>query len=300
MAEKLLEKTVIEPNLTETLEILKQDIFATLNAVKVGQIQSFDPSDKTAEVQLLFKRILSDGTEMSHPVLVDCPVFTLQGGGAFVQFPIQAGDQCLVLFSDRNLDAWFAEGTEQVPYDQRTHDFSDAIALVGLNAQTSSMPDYIANQVTFQYAGSLITMTGSIITIKQGTTSVIQITPSQISLTQGLTTTVVLTPTQLTLTEGASTITLTSAQIVISGGGTVMTLSGGNLAMTDTGGAQLQMNGGLLKIANATTTLLTLLDGLISVIAAATVQDGSAVLPLTSSTIAALNAYKTQLGGLLQ
>jgi hypothetical protein len=59
--------------------------------------------------------------------------------------PIAAGDQCLVLFSDRNIDSWFKTGGEAAPFDARCHDISDGIALVGVNALPSTMQAYDDN-----------------------------------------------------------------------------------------------------------------------------------------------------------
>lgn len=243
------EKSIIEPDLVETLSVLKEDIFATLNCVKVGKIASFDETKKTAQVQLLFKRVLPDGTTQSHPLLVDCPVFTLQGGGGFLQFPIAPDDQCIVLFSDRNLDAWFSSGAEAAPFDRRCHDLSDGICLVGLNSLASALPAPATDAARLSYAGSLIELKDGIVTI----------------------------------TAGDETLTF----------------SGGEWTVSDAGGALIGTAGALIKIQNNVTTLKTLLDGLIDVLTAATVQ-GPGTYPLTAATIAALNLYKLQIAALLQ
>jgi hypothetical protein len=243
------EKSIIAPDAIEALSVFKQDIFATLNCVKVGKIVTFDGTKQTAEIKLLFKRTLPDGSVQPYPLLVDCPVFTPQGGGGFIQFPIKAGDNCLVLFSDRNLDAWYSAGDEAAPLDGRCHDLSDGICLVGLNSLASSLPAAAADAVTLSYAGAVVTLKADVVTI----------------------------------TAGGSTLTFT----------------GGNWTVSDSGGAQLGTAGALVKLSNGSTTLLTLLNGLIDVLTAALVQ-GPSNYPLTAATIAALNAYKVTLAGLLQ
>lgn len=183
-------KSIIQPDLSDVLMNLKLDIFATMNCVKVGKITSFDVTKKTAQVQILFKRVLPDETVVAYPLLIDCPVFTLQGGGGSIQFPIAAGDQCLLLFSDRRLDEWFQNGGEAVPGDARMHDMSDAIALVGLNALTSDLPDYPTDKVIVTYngvsvalessgvvftgtGGAEIDLASGIVTIKNNTTTLL-------------------------------------------------------------------------------------------------------------------------------
>lgn len=165
MTNPLQVKSIIDPDLNLVLQNLKLDIFSTLNCVKIGSIQSFDVTKKTAQVQILFKWTLPTGTTQSQPVLVDVPVFTLQGGGGAIQFPIQAGDQCLILFSDRRIDEWFQNGAEVVPGDPRMHDLSDGIALVGLNALNSKLPPYPTDQVVLSYQGTNLALTSDGYTI---------------------------------------------------------------------------------------------------------------------------------------
>lgn len=158
-------KPLPDPTLTDVLTAAQQDFALSLNCVKIGEIQSFDPVKKTATIQILFTRVLADDTVQSYPLLVDCPVFTLQGDGGGIQFPIVAGDQCLVLFADRNIDAWFTTGNEQPPLTPRTHDLSDGIALVGLNSLASTFDNYQDSKARFFYAGYEISLSSDGISI---------------------------------------------------------------------------------------------------------------------------------------
>lgn len=130
--------TLKEPKLFDVLNALRTQILINLNCVKIGQILTFHPSSHTADVEILFQRVMKDGTVSPYPRLQNCPVFTLQGGGASVQLPIAPGDNCIVLFSDRNIDNWYLNGNQQPPLDGRLHDLSDGIVLVGLNWQADT------------------------------------------------------------------------------------------------------------------------------------------------------------------
>lgn len=130
--------TLQEPKLYDVLAALKTQILINFNCVKIGQIVTFYPALRTADVQILFKRVMKNGSVASFPKLLNCPVFTLQGGGASMQFPIAAGDTCIVLFSDRNIDNWYLNGNEQPPIDGRLHDPSDGLVIVGLNWKTDA------------------------------------------------------------------------------------------------------------------------------------------------------------------
>lgn len=172
-------KSLLDPQTFDMLQSLKQDIFRSLNAVKIGQIRVFDPSKKTAQVQILFKRVVpsqtgNDGqTIQDYPVLVDCPVFTLQGDGGAIQMPIVPGDQCVLLFSDRNIDGWFQNGSAVAPFDARCHDLSDGICLVGLNSLASDLSDYPADTLRISYDDAAIDISGGILKLYNNTTTLL-------------------------------------------------------------------------------------------------------------------------------
>ena len=126
-----------EPQLHDLLMILKSNILLSLNCAKIGSIASYNTANKTASINIMGVQVLIDGTTLAYPQLSDVPVITFQGGGSALQFPIAVGDQCLVLFSDRNIDNWYVTGTAQPPADGRLHALSDGIAIVGLNSQSN-------------------------------------------------------------------------------------------------------------------------------------------------------------------
>jgi hypothetical protein len=104
----------------------------SINCVQIGQIESYDKLTRTASVSIKFQKKLIDGNVYDYPVLTDCPVFILKGGPGFIEFPIVAGDSCLVLFNDRDIDNWFRTGQTLVPNSSRSHSLSDGIVLVGV------------------------------------------------------------------------------------------------------------------------------------------------------------------------
>lgn len=199
MTNQLRQASVIEPELSDVLTFFRGDLLASLNCIKIGKIVKFDGAKKTASVQVLFKQLLPDNSGVSCPVILDCPVFTLQGGGGSIQFPIEAGDQCLVLFSDSRLDEWLQSGKEAIPGDGRSHDFSDGIVLVGMNALNSNLPIYPTDKVALNYkgvsfnlsasgasflgtGGAEIDLAAGIVTIKNMTTTLLTLMNSFITL----------------------------------------------------------------------------------------------------------------------
>jgi hypothetical protein len=69
------------------------------------------------------------------PLLVDVPVMFPGGGGYTLTFPVAQGDEALIVFSSRCIDAWWQSGGVQVQAELRMHDLSDGFAFVGLKSQ---------------------------------------------------------------------------------------------------------------------------------------------------------------------
>lgn len=195
-------KTIIDPDLSDVLALQKLDVFSSLNCVKVGQIVSFDGTKKTAQIQILFKRQLPDGTAASYPLLFDCPVFTLQGGGAYLQMPITNGDHCIVLFSDRSLDDWYQNGSQAVPSSARAHDMSDGIAIVGLNALSNSGPVTANNKTVWSYQGTSLSLASTGVTFDGTGGAEIDLSSGKLALKNAGTSLLTLLNGFITLLEG--------------------------------------------------------------------------------------------------
>jgi hypothetical protein len=67
------------------------------------------------------------------------------GGGYTLTFPIAAGDEALVVFSAKCIDAWWAYGGVQVQPELRMHDLSDGFALVGVRSTPRVLSGVSAN-----------------------------------------------------------------------------------------------------------------------------------------------------------
>lgn len=187
-------KPIVEPTLIEALQALKSDVFKNLYCHVPGSIVSFDPSKKTAAIRLAFATQLPDGTIVNYPVLADCPVYTPQGGGGAFQAPIAAGDPCLVVFADRNLDAWFQNGSVSVPFDQvggqpgRAHDLSDGMAFVGFNSLADALPAYSADELRMIMGTTKIAINKTgLVTIANQATTLLQLLQSLIMVLEGAT-----------------------------------------------------------------------------------------------------------------
>lgn len=170
-----------QPTLASLLELQKKGTMRQINCHQVGEIVSFDPATQTAEVQLKMSFLLN-GEIKEYPLLLDCPCVVLAGGQGALTMPISAGDSCLVLFNDCDMDNWYAGGQTMPPRTDRLHDFSDAIALVGLRNKQNQLSGYLAQGTELKYGSSTIKLESGKVTVTNGTAAV-SMEGSNISIT---------------------------------------------------------------------------------------------------------------------
>lgn len=123
----------------QAMKTLSDSIFSMLRVSLPGIIESYDPIANTCTVQPAITGQVADAAgnfkSAPLPLLVDVPVVFPRGGGCTITFPVKAGDECLVVFSDRCIDFWWQNGGVQEPVDPRQHDLSDAFAFIGPQSQ---------------------------------------------------------------------------------------------------------------------------------------------------------------------
>ena len=112
-----------------------------------GSIVSFDSSTQIASIQPLLKRKFVNDQEVDLPLCINCPVIFPGAGGFVMTFPVEPGDECLIVFSERALDTWIQSGGAQLPLDTRRHSLSDAIAILGLKSQPNKLPAVFASGI---------------------------------------------------------------------------------------------------------------------------------------------------------
>lgn len=150
-----------EPDLEDIMEGLKDDVFFEFNCHRVGIVENFYPDDQTADIKLVDKSVrqTTEGEVLSNFSLLEkCPVIVNKGASGGLTIPINAGDTCLVLFNDRDLDSWLVDGLVQRPNTLRTHDFSDAICLVGIRSQVNQIAGYNNTATELNYMGNKISL----------------------------------------------------------------------------------------------------------------------------------------------
>ena len=110
-----------------------------------GIVQSFNAGAITAEVQpsIQGQVRLPNGTWqiVNLPLCVDCPVQFVGGGGFFLTSPITNGDEGLLVFASRCIDAWWQQGGVQTQAELRMHDLSDGFFIPGFFSQPKVLPN---------------------------------------------------------------------------------------------------------------------------------------------------------------
>lgn len=170
---------VPDPDLRATLDAFKQEAFAQLNCHQWGTVLVFDPAAQTVRVQIAVLRQVPDPGSVppkyvarAYPELADVPIFFPQGATGALTMPIAAGDVCLVLFNDRDFDAFWETGTVALPNSPRLHDLSDGLALVGFRTKARPLADYDPDRVklllgaTFLALGDKVELANEVSSLK--------------------------------------------------------------------------------------------------------------------------------------
>ena len=111
---------------------LKQEIAASLHCALPGIVEAYDPEMQTAAVR---------PAVAGMPLLRDVPVFFPGSRDSGITWPVAAGDECLLLFADGDIDKWFETGAANEADSRRQHSLSDAFAFVGFRSRENALQD---------------------------------------------------------------------------------------------------------------------------------------------------------------
>ena len=172
-------RVAAEPSLRDLLDLHKKDLMLSLNCHAIATVQSFNEANQTITATINYKKTyfqLNKKTNvyvpfnLDYPLIIDCPVVILGGGPCSLTFPIAAGDECLILFNDRDIDNWFQGGPPMEVASGRLHSFSDGIALVGLRNSQRSLQAYDTTRVVLQNGTTKVGVGATKVIISNGTT----------------------------------------------------------------------------------------------------------------------------------
>ena len=123
------------PDLGDIIKYGTLKTASDLNCIRIATVEEVHYEDLTVTVRLLNKKTVGrnkDGTPhvrdyalIRAKICYCCP---------FITFPISKGDDCVLLFSDREIESWFINGDAQPVNYQRMHDLTDAFAIFGIRS----------------------------------------------------------------------------------------------------------------------------------------------------------------------
>lgn len=164
----------------DEIEIARRTLDAAgidLRVAAPGIIQSVDYERQTCTVQLAIRERLNHEEDLEWvdiPTLPDVPLFVYSGGGYCLTLPVQPGDECLVVFGDCCIDAWWQNGGVQNQADHRRHDLSDGFAIVGFRSQPNVVGGFSSGSAMLRNASgsAYIEIAGDAIHIQSGGTTI--------------------------------------------------------------------------------------------------------------------------------
>lgn len=168
---------VNDPSLPNLLTFFKKELFNSLNCHHIGTIQKFDPAEQTCQATINYKMTFYKTNEKGiqetyyedYPVIIDAPAIILSGGEANLTFPISPGDECLCIFNDRDIDAWFAYGQVKENETARMHSFTDALVLVGLKSLAKKITNYDTSHAQLSWGNAKLGITSEKVLVSNTT-----------------------------------------------------------------------------------------------------------------------------------
>jgi hypothetical protein len=122
--------------LTDVLNDAIGEALSNLHTATIAKVTGVQA--KTISVQPVINRVV-DGKSIPLPEFTKVPPLFMQGGGSYTAHPIAVGDYCLLILTERCFDRWYSGSDFQDPAEFRMHDYSDGIAIVGINPKAGAL-----------------------------------------------------------------------------------------------------------------------------------------------------------------
>lgn len=145
----------------ESLRLAIESQQAAIWTALPGIVSAADLSAQTVSVQPSIQGSITapDGSQqnVNLPILVDVPIVWPRAGGFALTFPIKPGDEVLVVFASRCIDAWWQSGGVGAQAEVRMHDLSDGFAILAPTSQPNRMTGVSSSNVQLRdEAGSTL------------------------------------------------------------------------------------------------------------------------------------------------
>lgn len=136
-----------QESLRTAIEGMLSQLWTSLPAIIISA--NYDKQTLTAQPTIMGKATDKNGNvaNVKMPLLVDVPFQSFGGADFVVTMPNLEGSECLIVFSSRCIDGWWLNGGIQPQIDQRMHDLSDGMAIIGFNSQKRLITNYSTTEV---------------------------------------------------------------------------------------------------------------------------------------------------------
>lgn len=145
---KQIQKSQI--NFNSVMGLSQDAIMSRLNCHNVGRITEFDPQTQLCTIEMLQIKQFNERAITPAP-LTEVPLIIYGVNGAHITLPDPVGAICLLLFMDRNIDAFIETGEQYMPDTSRMHDFTDCVALTTFKTLVNPIQDYDTNSLTIAH-----------------------------------------------------------------------------------------------------------------------------------------------------
>lgn len=126
-----------QKQLLDVLMVAIGNALSNLHTATIAKVTAVNAT--TINCRPVINRIV-DGVSIDLPEFVEVPVLVAQGGGSYTAYPVAVGDYVALFFTERCFDRWWNGQDYQPPLELRMHDYSDGIALLGLNPLAGLIP----------------------------------------------------------------------------------------------------------------------------------------------------------------
>lgn len=127
------------PDMSDMVRAIVDTMLLDMYFALPAKISSYDSDTQYADVKIQLLQSFDDGSTQEYPVIPNVPVKhpRANSGAARIHMPLKPGDDVVLMFTSRSLDAWKQSGGMTDPADPRKHNIADCFALIG----GSSMAD---------------------------------------------------------------------------------------------------------------------------------------------------------------
>ncbi len=122
-------------------------LMSGINTSIPGYVLSFDNQTQLAEVQIALRLIDLGNVGYIPPPIVLVPVHFYGGNEFVIEHQIDHGDEGLIIFSQRCIDAWVDQGGVAPQSMRREFDAADAMFIPGFRSQPNKISGFANNGI---------------------------------------------------------------------------------------------------------------------------------------------------------